>query len=312
MKVLVVGKPISNAKHGAEVGVIAALKRMGYDVDIFDLGTNSPIKSLDKKHDMVLCLGAGIPGNKANYKLIKKVVGTKSILWNSKPIRLPEYYNKVNKQKYWFNAHATFDAGEIPLYEKMGCRKVVFLPQAANPDWYKPLDVEPSKFCCFVGSIGGKWRNRQAFINRVLETIPKSEMTVTTCFNGNEVNKIYNDHKLVLNLGLYHYDLGPANYLSSYGIQQRVFESYTAGVPCLTNIPADHYKVPAYDRLFAKGKEVIYYNSENLDAVLRYYYDNQNELYKIRENIRNNYSKHTYEERLRHFFCLVINHQLWS
>ena len=93
MKILVVGKPISNAKHGAEVGVITALKRMGYSVDIFDLGTNSPIKSLDKKHDMVLCLGAGIPGNKANYKLIKKVVGTKSILWNSKPIRLPEYYN---------------------------------------------------------------------------------------------------------------------------------------------------------------------------------------------------------------------------
>jgi len=312
MKILVCGKPISNAKHGAEVGVIAALKNMGYDVDIFDYGTNTPASSLEKTHDLVLCLGAGIPDTKADYRLIKKVVGTKSILWNSEPVRLSEYYNKVYKQRHWFNAHATFDAGEIPLYEKMGCRKAVFLPQAGHPGWYQPLDNEPTKFCCFMESLGSKWKNRNEFLKRVRKIVPDNDITIGFSLDAIKTNKVYNDHQLVLNLGLYHHDLGPVNFLASYGLQQRIFESYTAGVPCLTNIPADHYKVPAYDRLFAKGKEVIYYNNENLDAVLRYYYDNQNELYKIRENIRNNYSKHTYEERLRHFFCLVINHQLWS
>ena len=310
--ILICGKPISNKNHGAEIGVISALKKIRYNVDVFDYKTNGPISSLEKKHDLIICMGAGVPAEKINYELIKKISTEKSILWNSEPIRLKEYYDKVNSQKHWFDAHATFDAGEIPIYEKMGCKKVVSLPQAGNPAWYKPLDTKPTKFCCFVGSIGGKWQNRNHFINRVLKTVPKNELTVKTCFDGNEVNKIYNDHKLVLNLGLYHHDLGPVNFLASYGIQQRVFESYCAGIPCLTNILADSYKVPEYYRIFTPCEDVIYYNNGNLDAMLKYYYENQNKLYKIRTNIRNQISKHTYEERLRHFFCLIINNELWS
>lgn len=297
MQILVVGKPISNKKHGAEVGVIYALETLGYDVSIYDLGTKSPMMSLDKQYDFILCLGAGLPPKmiEEQHPIVRKLVGNFSILWNSEPIRLPNYYNRVKKQKELFNLHATFDDTEMDIYENMGCN-IMFLPQAGHPLWYKPLEVKPKKFACFIGSVGGKWKNRVHFLDRVKSVIPKEDLTITTNFDATKVNEIYNAHHLVLNVGLYHSELGPPTKMMSFGFQQRVFEAHCAGVPCLTNYPDPITKGAKYKDMFTNMKDIIYYDNDNLEAILKYLYQNKNVLLQMRNNIDT--KKHTYEQRM--------------
>ena len=304
MNILLCGKPISNAAHGAEVGVHYALEKLGHQVSIFDVGKKAPEENLNKPYDIVLCMGAGIPKKfDKDSRLIKAITNNFSILWNSEPIKLPSYYSKVEEQKKLFNLHATFDANEIPIYENMGCN-ATFLPQAGHPEWYHPLNVAPKKFACFVGSVGGKWKNRVHFLERIKRIIPNSELTITTTFDAKTVNEIYNDHFLVLNLGLYHKELGSPEKLASYGFQQRIFEAYCAGVPCLTNFPDPVYNSGEdYKNMFINHKDIIYYDNNTFDAILKYLYQNKHQLIKMRNNM--DVKKHTYQSRLANFIKML-------
>lgn len=300
MKILLIGPIWANQKHGAEVGIYDALHELGHDAVSYDPRSRiyddpmirQPVR-IDpeafrppEEFGAVLCPGPGAAARM--IPVLQRIKGPK-VLWNSEPIRLPEYYDKVKDQKGLWDWTFTFDQSEIPLYADLGI-EAHWLPQAFNPKWYKPLeDEERLGDLCFVGSIGGKWAHRSHLLRRLQREFAVS---IGTIFNAQVVNTHYNRHKLVLNLGLYCKDCGKQDDLKAFGLQQRIFESIGAGRVCVTNeIPGDS------NRLFYHAEEVLFYNSKNLEETIEY---------GLRDDIRSRMEsrilairkQHTYRARL--------------
>ncbi|RKY43090.1 MAG: hypothetical protein DRP85_00915 [Candidatus Makaraimicrobium thalassicum] len=310
MKILLIGSYYKNQFHGAEVGIYNALKKLEHKVDILDLQAtqgkfgdsivyNQNLNELAEhagKYDFILVVGAGINPDRLTDKVKSLLANHVTVVWNSEPIRLNNYRDRLLLQKHYYNFFFTFDEGEIPLYLKNEMRPCYFLPQAFNPDWYRPIDIENKEFICFVGSVGGKWVNRHFLLQRIKKI---TRIYTTMTFNAEHVNKIYNMHWCGINLGLYHEELGPPPYLSSYGYQQRIFELIGAGCIPITNLPADFDRTPEQRRMFTNKKNIIFYTNDSLEAILKYYRDNQDKLQEIRESVLQIRENHTYEARMK-------------
>jgi len=310
MRVCIIGKYFANLKHGAEQGIVDALREfIGFDnVDIMepprthDTWTKCAQILATIKYDLILIIGPGLPlaALECN-EFCRELINQKTISWNSEPIRLPNYRSRIERNGELIDEWATFDEGEIPLYEKLGV-KAFFLPQAFNPKWYYPReDIDPDGYVCFVGSVGGKWENRLAMVRRV-KALFGTDFSVSRVFDATQVNKIYNGHAIVLNLGLYHKDLGSPQYLASYAFQQRIFEAIGAGaVPC-TNIPADLDRTPRQKEMFTSGTDIIYYENDTLEAILKYYANNPEQLAAIHKRVLQIREQYTYKARLKELF----------
>lgn len=320
MRICVIGKYFSNAGHGAECGIVDALDELGHDVWICDFAAfkmRFPLMPrggvvlnlvwadiLARDYDMVLVVGPGVPPAHVSqaFGLLKRDF---SVLWSSEPIRLPQYMEKFKAQAHLFDLHATFDEGEIDLYIQNGAKKCVYLPQAYNPAWYQPLpEVIPEKFACFVGSIGGKWCNRESFLQRASKVLNK-DLTIKRTFNAQTVNKIYNQHCIVLNLGLHHSNLGPPTHLVSYAFQQRIFEAIGAGAIPFTNKPVDLSNTPQQTEMFTNFEDIIYYDNESLEAILKFCINNPEKLSQIHKNVLTSREKHTYASRMAKLVAVV-------
>jgi len=314
-KVLLVGPLFANAGHGAECGVYDALKELGCEVANLDCRVNQfvdlrgniytdiadicdPGLCMSEDYDIVLCLGAGVSPALYESGFLNSVKG-KKILWNSEPIRLPVYRGKIEAQHEAFDLICTFDESEVPLYEEMGCKEVMFLPQAYNPEWYEvESDVTPrlgdivADFI-FVGSIGGKWINRQVFLSTINGICAKNawSFAVQQTFDAKTVNKYYRNSKVVINLGLFLPELGPANKFRGHGLQQRIFEAAGAGRVCLTNEIAK-----GSNDIFTDHQDIVFYNEESLEWSMNYCMDHWEEL---SENVVAGRDKHNYAARMK-------------
>lgn len=314
MHILLIGPYWNNAKHGAEVGVYNALIELGHKVSIWDYRANryrieqedipdeiSSIIIEDVKNvDCVLCLGPGLPDHVIESEIFQES-GDLRVLWNSEPIRLPDYLSKMRDNKKHFSVICTFDESELPLYRDQLGINAVFLPQAFNPEWYNPLKIPrsqkfPNAFC-FIGSIGGKWAHRHVLISRLSQA--GFTVHVTTLFDAQKVNQAYNIHSGVLNLGLYCDECGPQVDLKSFGLQQRIFETIGAGQICITN------EIPAgTNELFEHGEHVLTYNSDNLEEICRLALDKKTATH-IKEKILKIRDKHTYKERMKQLLRVI-------
>lgn len=307
LRVLLIGPLVANAGHGAEVGIYDALVELGHDVICFDPRVNRFIAEYDDvtpvfgtfgelanqipDWDVVLCSGPGLPPKLHELGALDLVNGLK-VMWNSEPIRLANYRERVSAQKDSFDVIATFDESELPLYEKMGV-EAFFLPQAFNPQWYKPLHDTPVLDFAFVGSVGGKWQNRIPFIRAVGHICDKNGWTFDVCqtFDAKMVNSIYNSARVVLNLGLYHQEQGPPGAFRSYALQQRIFEAIGAGRVTLT-----HDFGSETNQVLTPHEDVVTYDGpENLEWAMSYartYWDD------LADNIKRVRDQHSYRARM--------------
>ena len=321
MKIAMIGKYFSNAGHGAECGIIDALESLGHDVQCIDFAakkvymsrsglTGIPLEHADLTSqycDFVLAVGPGLPQQALEHANVIKAIESKfSVLWNSEPIRLPAYMKKFKDQANLFDLHCTFDEGEIELYLNNGADACLFLPQAFNPKWYRPItDLESDDTtACFVGSIGGKWVNREYFLHRVMNVLG-SDFTIKRMFDAHHVNRIYNQHRIVVNLGLYHAELGPANMLASYAFQQRIFETIGAGCIPFTNWPADMSTTVQQQQMFSNLQDIIYFDNSSLEAMLKFCMNNPAKLIDIQKNVLSIRENHTYKNRMDKLVAVV-------
>lgn len=309
MRILVIGPYFQEGEtstHNCEVGVYNALRELHHEVYLLDPRSDIYIgfrgdrymhrTEADGEVDLILCPGCG-----TNPKIFKTKFWRQSkalkVNWNSEPLMLPEYYAKLKQQKDEFDLFFTFDEAEIPLYRSLGIEKVGWLPQAFNPQWYNVIvkDLPPCDIC-FVGSIGGKWLNREHILRRIQMSSPVN--VAQGVFNGPIVNKYYNAHKLVLNLGLYIPELGPIEELKGSGYQQRIFEAIGAGSVVLTNaIQTDH-------PLFVHNQDILFYDKANLEDVIRLGLDPQENI-RLRQNILNIREQHTYKTRMDQMLKMI-------
>jgi len=311
MKILLIGPYFGNALHGCEVGIYDALIELGHKVQVLDYRVNKFIDEygnsctidietfLPGNAELILCPGAGLPERVLTR--IRDSIGIR-ILWNSEPLRLQGYRDRVLGQRGEYDVTFTFDESEIPIY-KQGGIEAKFLPQAFNPKWYHPLDPKEPDFLgslpgemCFVGSIGGKWSNREVFLDRLAR---EHSVTIATTFDARVVNRIYNRSKLVLNLGLYCPESGPPEDLRAFGLQQRIFEAIGAGRVCVTNaIPR------GTNELFVDRKHVLYYTSADLEDVIDYGL-NENNRMAIEQQVLAIRDDHTYTARMHQMFEML-------
>jgi len=307
-KILLLGPYFGNRLHGAEVGIYDALVELGYETWVFDPRV-SKIMDPDKQvweskgpsprypFSVVVCPGPGLPVGVTDSTWFRSLENAKKVLWNSEPVRLKNYRERVESQKGLYDFTFTFDESEISIYSKMGI-DAKWLPCGFNPKWYRPLQKEaPVGDMCFVGSMGsGKWVHRENLIRRLQKTY---EVTYGSIFEADKVNLIYNGHKLVLNLGLYCAESGSYDDLKAFALQQRIFEAVGAGRVCVTN------RIPkGTNKLFEDEKHVLYYTKDNIEDVIEYGLDDKNrtrmeaEILKIRK-------QHSYKVRIAQMMEVV-------
>lgn len=301
MRVLLIGPLWANKKHGAEVGIYEALQELGVDAVAYDpreriyddpmIPQPARIEPEDfappEEFDFVLCPGPGAAARM--IPVLQRIKGPK-VLWNSEPIRLQSYRDKVASQKGLWDHTFTFDESELELYAELGIH-AGWLPQAFNPRWYRPLeDEETIGDLCFVGSIGGKWAHRERLLRRLQREF---RVSIGTLFDAEVVNRHYNCHKLVLNLGLYCSECGDQDQLRAFGLQQRIFESIGAGRVCVTN------EIPAgTNELFRDGEEIVTYDSRNLEEKIECALKDEVRC-RIESNLAEIRGEHTYAARMR-------------
>lgn len=328
VNIAVFGKYFSNAGHGAECGIVDALHELGHAVCAVDFHANKiqytgeEVKRLDPNSDLTetplgiadfaLIVGPGLPPDIAKQENIQLYFGSHySVCWNSEPLRLYSYRDRACRQHDLFTLWATFDEGELSIY-KDHHMEAIFLPQAFNPKWYKPLEIPPDKFVCFFGSVGGKWANREHLIRRAQATLKDKFFVGTNLFDAAKVNEAYNHAVIVLNLGLYHEELGPPEQLASYALQQRVFEAIGAGCVPMTNTPADLSMTPTQQKLFKNYHNIIYYDNDTFEATLQFYMKNPDKLAEIHKNVLKSREEHTYKARMVHLIKILEEDKKWD
>lgn len=304
MRILLIGPLLANAGHGAEVGIYDALNSLDHEVEAWDYRAKQFIAVNGKPHHfegmaestvveygMILAPGPGLPNPILESVFFKSIKGPK-VLWNSEPLRLQDYYNKMAAQKGVYDFVFTFDESEIFLYNKLGI-DAKFLPQAYSPIFYKPLDDSvrsQARGVAFLASVGGKWSNRNHLVQRLRDA--RLPVGYGRVFDAERVNEIYNKSKLVLNLGLYCPQSGPPQELRAFGLQQRIFESIGAGRVCVTNeIPQDS------NQLFDHNETILTYNHNNLEEIVEFGLDDDNRS-RIESAISKIRHQHTYRARM--------------
>jgi len=149
-----------------------------------------------------------------------------------------------------------WDLGE---YRRCGVAEVRWLPLACNPRLHRKLDLPKVHDVCFVGSI---YPNRAALLARLEQ---RFDLLVTRAYTE-EMVRIYNQSKIVLNLGV-----GRGN------IPHRIFEALACGSLLLTNEPPRDLpgSLPggAHDRepLFEDRRHLVHYNDDNIEELIAYY-----------------------------------------
>lgn len=311
MYTLLIGPYWGNGAWGSEPGIYDGLRKLGHDVSVWDPRVKWYMFADEKEvecegkmevgrpFDLILCPGPGLPDPVLESQLFKSLEGPK-VLWNSEPLRLENYYRKVESQKGIFDFTFTFDESEIFLYRRLGI-DAKWLPCAYWPEWYKPIDTMRSdpKGIAFIGSVGGKWDNRNRLVQRMRDA--KLPLGYGKVYDAVRVNEIYNRSKLVLNLGLYCEQSGPPEHLRAYGLQQRIFESIGAGRVCVTNeIPQGSNDV------FSHGNDILMYNGENLEEIVELGLESPHRV-RMEERILEIRHLHTYKARMEYMLKEVTS-----
>jgi len=169
--------------------------------------------------------------------------------------------------------------------------KVFWLPLAADPDIHKRYDEEQIYDVAYIGSLNPKtYKKRIELIERL-----SKEFNVIARHGVylDDLAKIYGKSKLVLNKSL------------NKELNMRVFEALSCGRCLVTDKISD-----GMEDLFKDRKHLVLYEDSNLQELVRYLLENEEEREKIAHNGQKEvYNYHTYFHRAS-FILDAINRRL--
>ncbi len=280
-----VGAQKTNYPWGFENHVISALDEMNCKVistDFRQERQNLPIL-LQQKADIVLvCKGEFI-----QPELIKSLPYP-SALWYCEQIgneRETDHEALLRKKELAYNASAfdyvfSHDKDNIQIYRDIGCKNVYWLPSAAvNTKVHKKLGIPKKYDITFVGSKTCRRKN-------ILTALEKHFKIFTpNIWDSNEINKVFNESKIVLNIHLS--DL--------LNIETRLGEVLGSGSFLLTE------EISSQD-LFVDGEHLVQWHRGNIDDLIKkiqYYLFHEDERERIATNGHRFASKHhTFGKRM--------------
>jgi len=275
----------TNHPWGFENHVIDALEKMGHKVTSTDFRQKRQNLSrlLQQEADLVLvCKGEFIsPG------LIKSLPYP-TALWYCEQIgneRELDYESFLRRKELAYNAAAfdfvfSHDKANMEIYKTMGCKRVYWLPSAViNTAVHRRLGLPKRYNITFVGSK----TNRR---NTLLIALSKYfEIYTPNIWNIHELNQVFNESKIVLNIHL-------SDLLNT---ETRIGEVLGSGSFLLTE------ELSSKD-LFVDGKHIVQWKRGDIDDLInkiKYYLLHEDE----RERIANEGHKfaieqHTFERRM--------------
>lgn len=267
-----VGKARTNFPWGMENEMIRAFEQMGCTVFHTDyVGDQEDFVSKFQRpaHVMMVFRGSGIPP--------ELILNTSylALLWYQDDVFAAAHAPRdLAFNGRFFDLVYCFDYFALDKYHQFGIRNVAWLPLAAATEIYHK-SFRPKRYdVTFVGNI---YPNRRALLDRLAA---KFNVHVAQAF-GEEAAKIYSESKIVLNLGI-----------GRTGIQQRVFEVLCSGAFLLTNA------IPEAGRLFEDHKHLVYFNNDNIEALIAYYLEHESEREQIAlAGYREAVAWHTFQQR---------------
>ncbi|KAA3615503.1 MAG: hypothetical protein DWQ05_14220 [Calditrichaeota bacterium] len=281
LRIHLVGKGVTNFPWGMETEMMRVFEKMGCEViqtDYVAHANDFAARFFRPAHLMLVFRGSGIPG-----ELIERVP-CKTVLWYQDDVFAAGHVPRdLAFNARYFDHVYTFDFNAIEEYKKYGVREIDWLPLGATPEIYNKQFLPKKYDISFVGNV---YPNRKALFQRLEK---KFNLFVTQAF-AKDAAKIYNESKIVLNLGI-----------GKTGIQQRVFEALCCGSMLFTN------EIPEDGQLFKDMQHLVYFNDNNIEELLSYYLENEDKREEIalagyRKAVSENTFAHRAEQILRDHF----------
>lgn len=269
-----VGARWSNFPWGMENEIYRALEKMGCQIIDSDFRRDFaqlPTLLKQKAHLLFVVKGNGIPP-----ELIERQPCL-TILWYQDDIFAAQHApGQIAYNARAFDIVYSFDKNALDEYRKYAVKDPRWLPLAMSPSVHRKMYLPKTYDVSFVGNV---YPNRKSLFERLQK---RFNVFVTRAFMD-EMVKIFNQSKIVLNLGI-----------GSTGIQNRVFEALGCGSLLITN------EIPSDSRLFTDRKHLVYFNENNIEGLIEYYLSHKEEREDIeRAGYLEVYNKHTYEHRMQ-------------
>ena len=274
LRITLIGARLSNYPWGTENFIHKALSEFGHEIiDIdFRRDHNRVEEILKIPTDLVIAYKAsGI-----NPRLLE-TMNCPTVLWYPDDILTMQHaQSDLLNSGYAYDHVYYFDKAGLQNLLQMGVHHGSFLPLATDPTVYKYLPGAKKKYdVVFVGNI---YPNRRALLDRLKL---KFNVFETKAFM-NDMVRIFNEAKIVLNLGV-----------GNTGYQLRVFEALGCRSFLLTN------EITLNDRLFNDKEHLVYFNEQNIEDLINYYLEHDEEREFIAENgYREVCEKHTFGHRV--------------
>ncbi|MFN3531093.1 MAG: glycosyltransferase [Candidatus Brocadia sp.] len=274
LRVILIGARLSNYPWGTENFIHKALSEFGHDV--IDIDLRRDCNRIGEIHKIPADLVIVYKGSGLNPRLLE-MLSCQAILWYPDDVLTVQHAQEdLQKNGYAYDRVYYFDRAGLEKLRQMGITHSTFLPLATAPAIYKYLPgTEKKHDVVFVGNI---YPNRRALLDQLKR---KFNVFETMAFMEDMV-RIFNEAKIVLNLGI-----------GKTGYQLRVFEALGCRSFLLTN------EINMNDRLFKDKEHLVYFNEQNIEDLISYYLNHEDEREAIAENgYREVCAKHTFKHRM--------------
>jgi len=265
----------SNHPWGMGNEVYRTLVEMGFDV--IDTDFRKDFQHLPRLLQQDAHLTFVLKGNGIPPELIRRLPGV-TVLWYPDDLLATQHGPRdIAYNGQAFDLVYGFAKYDLEEYKKHGVKEAKWLPLSCDPHLHRKLDLPKIHDVSFIGNI---YPNRAALLKRLEQ---RFDLFVTHAY-GEEMVRIYNQSKIVLNLGI-----------GRGGIQHRVFEALACGSLLLTN------ELPSGDeRIFEDRVHLVYYNEENIEDLIVYYLAHDEEREAIaRQGRAEVIQKHTFAHRMQ-------------
>lgn len=228
MRINLVGAFVRNRPFGTEIAFEKGLRLLGHEVSCIDPSVPEPevwdydadftivFKWLEGEHLEHLALCSG-----------------KRILFQPDDSRFSHIVEMMQRMRRHCDYALTFDKYGAEHARHIGYLKTDRLIVTADPDIYRPHEVEKDIDVSFVGSLTGGTNHRSRLeMCQIVSTIPGIRTAfVNDIYDVDEIARIYSRSKVVLNHAT---DVGQP-FGHGYGYQCRHFEAGFSGACLLSN-----------------------------------------------------------------------------
>ncbi|MEK7432162.1 MAG: glycosyltransferase [Cyanobacteriota bacterium] len=165
----------------------------------------------------------------------------------------------------------------VELYKKQGFENVIYIPCAGSvgydPYIYPPIKTEKKYDLVFLGNIKSNYtnyiyNNRKKILDKLEELQNKYNILIKSTPSYNEYVTLTSEARICLD-----------STIDSKALNYRVFQAMGMGVLCFSEDDNDMVK-----ELYTDKKDLVLYNTDNLEILINYYLNNQEESNKIAKN----------------------------